>query len=183
MAKANRKTIDTVLTLLGTALTIFMVVIGGLSFTAYRFATDTVHDQLASQKVFFPELGSPALTSLPAADKAAMETYAGQQLVNGAQAKVYADNFIAVHLNEVAGGQTYSQVSAAALANPTDPALKAKAQVLFQGQTLRGLLLGDGYAYWTIGRIAGAVSLVSFAGAAVMAVLTLAGAQRITRSR
>ncbi len=31
--------------------------------------------------------------------------------------------------------------------------LLAQKQSLFQGETLRGLLLGDGYAYWTFGLI------------------------------
>jgi hypothetical protein len=108
-----------------------------------------------------------------------MNKYAGEQLVNGAQAKVYADNFIAFHLSEVAGGQTYAQVSSASLANPTNAALKQEAQTLFQGETLRGLLLGDGYAYWTFGQIAQYAAITALAGAAVMAVLVLMGLRRL----
>jgi hypothetical protein len=32
-------------------------------------------------------------------------------LVTGAQAEAYANHFIAVHINEMAGGKTYSQPS------------------------------------------------------------------------
>jgi len=46
-----------------------------------------------------------------------------------------------VHEKAVAGGQTYSQVSAASLANPQDQKLAAHANTLFKGETLRGLLL------------------------------------------
>jgi hypothetical protein len=70
-----------------------------------------------------------------------MQRYAGQQLTTGDQAKVYADNFIAVHLRAVAGGKTYSQVSTAAQANPQDAKLAGQVQTLFRGETLRGLLL------------------------------------------
>ena len=109
-----------------------------------------------------------------------MNKYAGDQLTNGAQAKVYADNFIAFHLSEVAGGQTYSQVSAASIANPTNAQLKQEAQTLFQGETLRGLLLGDGYSYWTFGQIAEYAAITAFAGAAVMAVLVLFGLRHLS---
>ena len=34
--------------------------------------------------------------------------YAGQQLTTGAQAEAYANHFIAVHLQEIGGGKTYS---------------------------------------------------------------------------
>jgi hypothetical protein len=104
-----------------------------------------------------------------------MNKYAGQQLVNGEQAKVYADNFINVHLSEVADGQTYAQVSTASLQNPTNTQLQAEKATLFQGETLRGLLLGDGYSYWTFGMLAKFVAIAAFVGAAVMAVLVWLG--------
>ena len=78
--------------------------------------------------------------------------YAGQQLLNGSQAEVYADHFIAVHLSELPYGGVYSKISAAALANPTDVKLKALEQTSFQGTTLRGLLL-EAYAFSKIGQI------------------------------
>src|SRR5213076_1130702 len=84
--------------------------------------------------------------------RAFLNRYAGQQLVNGPQAKAWADHYIAVHLKEVAGGQTYAQVSAKAQANPTDATLKAQVDTLFQGETLRGMLL-NAYAFWEIGHL------------------------------
>jgi len=175
MAKTDRKTIDKVFVLLGVAMTVVLLVVGGLAWKAYSFAQSSVKTQLSAQKIYFPPKNSPAITALPAPDQAEMNKYAGQQLVNGVQAKVYANNFINVHLSEVAGGQTYSQVSAASLANPANTKLKAQAQTLFQGETLRGLLLGDGYAYWTFGQIAQYAAVTAFAGAAVMAILVLLG--------
>jgi hypothetical protein len=175
MAKSDRKTIDKVFVLLGVAMVVVLVVIGGLAWHAYDFAKSSVQTELSAQKIYFPSAGSPEIAALPAADQTEMDKYSGQQLINGAQAKVYADNFIAFHLTEVAGGQTYAQVSSASLANPTNTQLKAEAQTLFQGETLRGLLLGDGYSYWTFGQIAEWASITAFAGAAVMAVLVLLG--------
>jgi hypothetical protein len=176
MAKnSERKAIDKVLILLGVAVTGVFLTVGGLAWYGYSFATNMVRTELSDQKIYFPTADSPALTALPAADNAAMAKYAGQQLVNGAQAKVYANNFIKVHLSEVAGGQTYSQVSAVAMKDPTNQKLQMQKTVLFQGETLRGLLLGDGYSYWTFGMLAKYAAIAAFAGAGVMAVLVWLG--------
>src|ERR1700676_4983123 len=125
----------------------------GFAFWGSSFATGQVHDNLAAQQIFFPAANSPAITSLPAADAAAMRVYAGQQMTTGAQAETYANHFIAVHLNEIAGGQTYSQVSAAAQAAPSNTKLAGQVQTLFRGETLRGLLLNS-YGWWQIGQYA-----------------------------
>lgn len=177
--KITKKIVDKVFELLGIAMVVVLLVIGGLAWHAYDFAKSSVTTELSAQKIYFPPTGSPAISALPAADQAEMNKYAGEQLVNGAQAKVYADNFIAFHLSEVAGGQTYAQVSTASLSDPTNAQLKQEAQTLFQGETLRGLLLGDGYAYWTFGQIAHYAAVTAFIGAAVMAMFVLFDVRRL----
>src|SRR6185312_9016895 len=96
--------------------------------------------------------------------------FAGKQLLTGAEAKTYANNFIAVHLSEMPYGGVYSKISAAALASPKDPKLAALKQTTFTGTTLRGLLL-EAYAFSTIGTIMLWGAIVSFAVAAIMSVL------------
>jgi hypothetical protein len=127
--------------------------VAGFAFWASSFATGQVQTQLAAQKITFPDAGSKAITSLPAADQTAMNQYAGQQMTTGAQAEVYADHFIAVHLQEIAGGATYSELSAQALASPTDTKLAGEVQTVFRGETLRGLLLNS-YGWWQVGQYA-----------------------------
>jgi len=100
-----------------------------------------------------------------------MRQYAGQQLTTGAQAETYADHFIANHLIKIGGGKTYAQVSAEALASPGNTKLAATAATLFQGQTLRGLLL-NAYAFATMGTIAGIAGIAAFIAAAVMLILS-----------
>lgn len=122
----------------------------GFLFWTSSFIGGQVHDELSAQQIFFPPAGSASLTALPAADQSAMAQYAGEQLTTGTQAQAYANNFIAVHLNEVAGGQTYAQVSAKSQANPSDTKLAGQVQTLFRGETLRGLLL-NAYGWATVG--------------------------------
>jgi len=182
MATTQRKAIDKVLIFLGLVTTVFLLVIGGLAWYGYRFTSNHVKDELSQQKIFFPPKDSPAITALPAADQRAMNKYAGQQLVQGQQAKVYANNFIKVHLDKVAGGQTYAQVSTAALKDPANQKLQAQKTTLFQGETLRGLLL-NAYAYWTFGMIAQYVAIAALVGAAVMAILVWLGLLHLSRLR
>jgi hypothetical protein len=125
----------------------------GLLFWGNAFIHDQISTQLTAQQIYFPPASSQAISALPSADAAAMTQYAGQQLTNGDQAKVYANNFINVHLNEVAGGQTYSQMSAKAMADPTNTKIAGQVATLFKGETLRGLLL-NAYGWWTIGTYA-----------------------------
>lgn len=181
MSKVERKAVDTVFILLGTAMVAVLIVVGGLAWYGYHFATNSVRSELAQQKVFFPPKGSPAITSLPAADQKAVNKYAGLQLLDGQQAKVYANNFINVHLQEIAGGKTYAEVSTEAQKDPTNATLQGQKAVLFQGETLRGLLLGSGYAYWTFGLIAKFAAIAAFVGAGVMAILVWLGLAHLTK--
>jgi hypothetical protein len=111
-----------------------------------------------------------------------MRQYGGQQLTTGAQAEVYADHFIANHLKVIGGGKTYAQLSAEAIAKPTDAALAAQVATVFKGETLRGLLL-NAYAFGTMGTIAGIAAIAAFIAAAVMLILGGLGlmhARRVT---
>ena len=103
-----------------------------------------------------------------------MGAYAGQTLTTGAQAKTYADHFIAVHLAEMGHGQTYSQLSAQSLAQPKNIALAGLVQTVFRGTTLRSMLL-EAYGFWQFGQIALIGAIASFAGAALMLILSIVG--------
>lgn len=163
----NRRTIDYLLSFAGLVVAIVLLAIGGLAIWGQTFINDQVHDQLAAQKIYFPAKDSPAVAGARFAD---MRRYGGQQLVTGEQAQTYANDFIAVHLSEVAGGKTYAEVSSAAQADPTNTTLKTQADTLFRGTTLRGMLL-NAYAFGEVARIAGIAAIVSFAGAGVLLVL------------
>jgi hypothetical protein len=107
---------------------------------------------------------------------------------NGQQAKAYADHYILVHMNESSGGKTYSEISGQYMKLAKDPGADPAAvqelgdlrQSLFMGSTLRGLLL-YGYAFDTMGRIAGYAAIAAFAGAGVMLVLGLLGLRHASR--
>jgi hypothetical protein len=155
-----------------------LLVAGGLLTWGHNFVTNEVHTQLAAQKIVFPPANSPAVKG---AEFAPMRQYGGQLMTTGAQAQVYADHFIAVHLTEIGGGQTYSQLSAKALAQPKNAALAAQVQTMFRGETLRGLLL-NAYAFWTIGQIMLWAAIAAFAGAGLLLLLAIFGFIHLRRT-
>ena len=177
----RRRTFDFLASGMGVLLAIVLLVAGGLLLYGYNFVNDQVTQQLTEQQITFPAADSAAIKALPPDDAAAMKVYAGQLMTNGAQAKTYADHFIAVHLKEIGGGKTYSQLSAEALANPTDQKLAAQADTVFKGTTLRGLLL-NAYAFWQIGQIALIASIVSFVAGAILLILSGLGFWHLRRT-
>jgi hypothetical protein len=161
--------------------------VSGFAFWASSFATSTVHDQLAAQQIYFPAAGSTALTSLPKVDATAMTQYAGQQLLTGQQAAVYANNFINVHLGEIGGGQTYAQLSAASMADPTNAKLSGEVATMFKGDTLRSMLLNS-YGWWQIGQFAGyaaiglAVATIAVLGAFMFEIFSWVTSRKVERT-
>jgi len=177
----RRRTFDFLASGVGVLLAIVLLVAGGLLLYGYNFVNDQVTQQLTEQQITFPAADSAAIKALPPDDAAAMKVYAGQLMTNGAQAKTYADHFIAVHLKEIGGGKTYSQLSAEALANPTDQKLAAQADTVFKGTTLRGLLL-NAYAFWQIGQIALIAAIVAFVAGAILLILSGLGFWHLRRT-
>jgi hypothetical protein len=168
----RRRAFDAIVSWVGVVVTASLLVAGTLMMVGYAYTNGSVRHELAAQQIFFPAAGSPALASPDIGPF--LNKYAGQQLVTGAQAKAYADHFIAVHVKAAAGGQTYAQLSTQAQANPTDTALKAQVDTLFKGETLRGLLL-NAYAFWFIGQLALLGAVAAFVMAAIAGFLTALG--------
>ena len=176
----RRRTFDAIATIAGLAIAAVMIVAGVLLTWGHSFVTSEVHTQLSAQKIVFPAQNSPEITSLPKADATAMSKYAGQLMTTGAQAETYADHFIAVHLVKIGGGQTYSQLSGKALADPKNGALAAQVATVFRGETLRGLLL-NGYGFWKMGQIMLIAAFAAFSAAALMLLLSLFGIAHLRR--
>jgi hypothetical protein len=143
-----------------------IIIVGILAVVGGNYAKSVVHDQLVPQKIVFPAANSPEL--LPG-----IKQYAGQQLIDGSQAKAYANNFINVHLSKIAGGQTYAQVSTAALAEPKNAKLAEEKATLFQGETLRSILL-TAWGWSLVGTIATLAGIIMIALGALLLLLPLA---------
>jgi len=163
--------IKRVFTYLSLIAAILLFVVGGLALWAHNFTGDMVKSELAAQKIYFPEKGSAGFDAATYPD---LQQYAGQLVDSPAEAKAYANGYIGRHLAQTADGKVYSEVSTLARQDPTNVELQQQKATLFQGETLRGILLTSGYGFGTVGEIAGIAAYLAFiAGALMLAVASL----------
>jgi hypothetical protein len=181
----SRKVLDVITTSGGVVLVVVLVVAGGLLTWGHSFASTNVHNQLAQQQISFPPQAAfdhpKAGTEITPSMIPSVSKYAGQQLLTGQQAKVYANDFIAVHLSEMPYGGVYSKISAAAQKNKTSVALKTLEGTSFQGTTLRGLLL-EAYGFSVIGTVMLFGAIAAFILAFIMSVLVGLGVWHARRT-
>lgn len=141
------------------------LIVGCLSSWVHNFISNLVKDELTAQKIYFPEKGSSALDPATYPD---LQQYAGQLVDTPAKARAYANGFIGRHLKKIANGKVYAEVNTQAMKDPTSQKLQQQKQALFQGETLRGMLLMGGYGFGTIGKIAGVTAYVALASGSIM---------------
>ena len=194
-----RATLDKLISWTGILLALVLLVAGGLLTWGSLFIGDQVDQQFSDQGITMPTQeaidGQVEAGGLSEEDGDALSEFAGEPLKTGPAARAYADHYIWAHMQgsgkELNDGEpvTYEEASAkgreltaAVEANPqATEAEVAEAQAwmglresLFQGNTLRGLLL-YGYAFATIGTIAGYAAIAAFVGAVLFLVLGLLG--------
>ena len=162
----------------GFVLAAILLAAGGLLLWGSTYTHNMVHNQLAAQKIYFPPKaafahpvagGEITPSMIPSVSQ-----YAGQQLVTGQQAQSYADNFIAVHIANMTGGKTYSQLSAQALAQPNNTKLAAEVNTVFKGEALRSILL-NAFGWWKVAQITYIAAITSFALAGLALIASLFG--------
>jgi hypothetical protein len=181
----QRKVFDAIASAGGIVVVGVLIVAGSLLMWGYTFTSSNVHNQLAAQQIYFPPASAfahaKAGTEITPSMIPSVSQYAGQQLLTGAQAHAYADDFIAVHLSEMPYHGVYATISGQALKNPTNTQLAKLEQTSFQGTTLRGLLL-EAYAFSVFGEIALWAGIAAFALAGVMLVLVVFGIAHARRT-
>jgi hypothetical protein len=112
-----------------------------------------------------------------------LAAYAGQQVLAGKQAKLYAEKQIGVDVAKVAGGKTYSQVSGEWIAGGMKSTkLAGERTTLFMGETLNGLLL-NAWGWSVIGTIATLAGFILILLGGVLFLLPLANWQINLRDR
>jgi hypothetical protein len=164
--------------LVGFAAAALLLVAGGLLLWGSTYVHNTVQGQLSSQQIYFPPKAAfahpKAGTEITPSMIPSVSQYAGQQLLTGQQAEAYADHFIAVHITEMSGGKTYSQLSEASLAAPNNTQLAALVNTVFKGEALRSMLL-NAYGWWKISQITYIAAIVAFGLGGLTAIASLFG--------
>jgi len=186
----KRRTLDMIFSAGGVAVAILLVLLGFVFKTNADFADSYVHDQLAQQKISFT--AAEFLSDEEKASSCLIEN-AGTPLDSGKKAECYANDYIGMHLKGIGGGETYATIGAiqtkakTALADATAAnasnvvELKAdldkitgQRETMFKGETLRGLLLTS-YGFSIFGEKAALAGMLSFLGALVMLLASIAG--------
>src|SRR5271156_564755 len=161
----KRKTFDMLLSAGGMVVVAVLIVAGSLLTWGTSYINSNVHNQLAAQQIFFPPASAfahpKAGTEITPSMIPSVSQYAGQQMLTGQQAEAYADHFIAVHIAEIGGGKTYSQLSALSIAQPNNTQLAGQVATVFKGETLRSMLL-NAYGWWKVSQLAYIASLTAF---------------------
>ncbi len=174
----RRKSVDALVSVTGLGLAVILALAGGLLLWGSTYVHNTVHNQLAAQQIYFPPKAAFAHPKAGSAITPSMipsvSQYAGQQMLTGQQAQAYADHFIAVHVQEMSGGKTYSQLSEQSLAQPNNVKLAALVNTVFKGEALRGMLL-NAFGWWKVSQITYIAALISF-GLAGLSLITSATA-------
>jgi hypothetical protein len=161
-----RRNSRSILSIAATSVAALLLAAGGMLLWGSAYVHNTVQGQLASQQIFFPPKAAFATakagTEITPSMIPSVSQYAGQQLLTGQQAEVYADHFIAVHIAEIGGGKTYSQLSTEAIAQPKNVALAGQVATVFKGESLRSMLL-NAYGWWKVSQITYIAALAAFA--------------------
>jgi len=194
----KRRTLDIILSIGGLGLAGLLVIVAVVLTTEGNFSKNYVKDQLSEQKITFT-----TLDKLAPDDKAYTEArtgcvikYAGQPLTTGKQAECYANEYIGGHLKKQPAGTsglTYAEIGAAqtdlrakiaaakAAGDPNVAALEKQLadyttarETVFKGEMLRGALLSS-YGFSVLGDKAALAAQVAYVGAAVLALLSVAG--------
>ena len=193
----KRRTLDLLFSIGGFGLAVLLLVVGVVLTTNANFANDYVRSQLGEQNITF----TPA-DKLSDEEKKSdcLREYAGQKMTTGKQAECYANEYIGLHLKNMAGGKTYAdlgepqsalraQVAQAEQSNAANLAdlqkqlaeVSAQRETVFKGETLRGLLLTS-YGFSEFGRKAEQGALAMYLGAGLLLLLSAAGLVHAVRT-
>jgi hypothetical protein len=186
----KRRTLDVLMSLGGLGLAVLLL-IGGLVLTANaNFASTYVSQQLSQQQISFKTADT---LTIEEQQQPCLAAYVGQPLTTGKQAECYANNFIGVHLQGIAGGKAYAQLgdvqtqlqSQIATAQQTNGPNLADLQkqltdattnreTVFKGETLRGLLLTS-YGFSEFGNKASQAAIVAYLATGLLLILSIFG--------
>jgi len=200
-----RSTLDKLISVTGILLAIVLAVAGALLTWGSVFIGDQVDQQFGDQDITMPTKEAlEADKSLTDEGRDTLMEFEGTTLNSGPKARAYADHYIQAHMDagtfgvkatleekgiptdeftfpltyESAGGvakavEANTEISDADKAAALE-AVGGNRDSLFKGNTLRGLLL-YGYAFATMGVIAGYAAIGAFVGAALFLILGLLG--------
>jgi hypothetical protein len=184
--KVDRSLVDRLISWAGATMAFVMLALGAAAIFGGSFALDNVRDRLEPQNISFG-----AASEMTAAEKAEVGDFAGQKVDTGTEAEAYS-RYIGLHLTEIGGGKTYSELGgplfaleaqiekAQAAGNDTAAmeeelaGLQGQRDTVFKGETLRAILL-NAYGWWTVGLVALYAGIGMIAAGVLLGILVALG--------
>ncbi len=148
--KEETRVVSKVFACLSTVAAVVLLVAGVVLWKAGAFMVSEVNKGLVEQKIVFPPADSPGFEAAVYPD---VQKYAGKTVTDGAMAKAFAEDFVAVQSSNMSAGKTLSEVSDELAADPTNMQLQALQGAKFQAETTVGQLVGVAYASWMQGQV------------------------------
>ena len=161
----SRRTVDLIVSWSSAVVAAALVLLGAAAVYGGLFAMDNVRDRLEPQNITV----GPASEMTPE-ERAIVGDMAGEKVDTGTEAEAYS-RYIGLHVSEIGGGQTYSELGGPLFALEAQieeaqaagedtaameeelAALRGQRDTVFKGETLRAILL-NAYGWWTVGTIA-----------------------------
>ena len=189
----DRRLLDKLISTSAAVVAITLLALGAAAAYGGSFALDNVRDRLEPQNITI----GPAAEMTPE-EKAIVGDYAGQKVDTGTEAEAYS-RYIGLHVTEIGGGKTYSELGgplfaleaqideATAAGEDTTAmegelaALRGQRDTVFKGETLRAILL-NAYGWWTVGQIAVYAGIGMIVVGLVLSVLVLFGFRHARRT-
>jgi hypothetical protein len=137
------------------------VLIAGVALTlAGNYGRQLVHDQLAAQKIKFAPYDESGQNGDNYQAYPELRDRAGTTVTDGLAARDFA-TYINAHVMEATEGRSYSEVSAAARANPENEELAAVRRTALDGQLLAAIMWNT-YGWWLLATVAffGGIALI-----------------------
>ena len=129
-----------------------VLIVGVVLTLAGNYGRQLVHDQLAAQKIKFAPYDQSGQNGDDYAAYPELRDRAGTTVTDGLAARDFA-TYINAHVSEATGGKTYSEVSAAARANPEDQKLAEVRRTALDGQLLAAIMWNT-YGWWLLATVA-----------------------------
>jgi hypothetical protein len=153
------------------------VLLAGVALTlSGSYGRQLVHDQLAAQKIKFAPYDESGQNGDNYAAYPEIRDRAGTTVTDGLGARDFA-TYINAHVMETTEGRSYSEVSAAARANPENEEMQAVRRSALDGQLLAAIMWNT-YGWWLLATVSFFVGIALIVVAlALGAVAFLAGRQ------
>jgi hypothetical protein len=148
-----------------------VLVVGVVLTLAGTYGRQLVHDQLAAQKIKFAPYDQSGQNGDNYQAYPQLRDRAGTTVTDGLAARDFA-TYINAHVLEATGGRSYSEVSAAARANPEDEELQATRRTALDGQLLAAIMWNT-YGWWLLATVAFVVGIALLVAGLALGVVAL----------